>query len=748
MYNPINFIYPKHVLLMYRKNHRMDAPVSVSLLKMISQDHIHSNPFNYVSNSIDHPNELTTISIEESIPGVWCAKCGSSSCEHQPSHVDGSLQYSPSQLNDMTFEKYSDCKMFKVTVAAATYNCVSLNDSVAYKKRHGKLYREKNHRSVQMENALWQKQFSVYAFQETRNPQGRHMSENFIKVSSGHENHNYGVDFWFSRIHPISILFPNGCTSTFVPTLDNIKHVFSCPRSLCISISIDGIELYFINVHSPDNKHGFSVIEAFWSKILQQIKYFRIPISCIVLLGDFNQKFGSRCTRAIGNHAPQQENKSGRYIHKCLLSLRLSLPSTFQQCRDGTQEFTYIHHNGTKNRIDYIAIPTKSMSLDTVNTSHLSIDYGESLHDHFMGTALFSIGIRCKMFFSKTIQYDPKKFENEELAAAFRDDCSKMSPLQKFADTSSANAYFNAFTYHALCLNFPVSSPTPVKPYISTYTCDQISYRKHLRDQYVKNKDVYRISMMRTIFNSWLGIAMYTATIFDDGNFPYKRDWEKCSMLQTTFNSWKETTMCKYWIGNLLPGRNIYTISYPLLVASAIFKRQVRFVQSCIVWDKHVYVQELCYNANRCLDNGDARGFYSTKKKLVARSTKKSDVVSNSFVYDIYGNAASSPSQIKLAHKQNFIEKLGGIDIDFNTIVEEHRNGGSPSSENDFSVTHEFLQHLVKRSKPDKAPGNDQLTYEVFKKFPELLEQIAWLSNKCIAGKVPLQWCGALTGDL
>ena len=81
---------------------------------------------------------------------------------------------------------------FVISLSVATYNCVSLNDSVAYRKRYGMYYREKGHRSVQMENAILDIDVSIFGFQETRNPPGRSQSDNFIKISSGHLDFNLG----------------------------------------------------------------------------------------------------------------------------------------------------------------------------------------------------------------------------------------------------------------------------------------------------------------------------------------------------------------------------------------------------------------------------------------------------------------------------------------------------------------------------------------------------------------------------
>ena len=81
------------------------------------------------------------------------------------------------------------------------------------------------------------------------------------------------------------------------------------------------------------------------------------------------------------------------------------------------------------------------------------------------------------------------------------------APLDSFVDASSAAAYMNECIYRSLCACFPVASPSPVKPYISYETCEQITIRKDLRKKFLEEKERYIGKYLRCIFEAWVAIG-------------------------------------------------------------------------------------------------------------------------------------------------------------------------------------------------------------------------------------------------
>ena len=118
------------------------------------------------------------------------------------------------------------------------------------------------------------------------------------------------------------------------------------------------------------------------------------------------------------------------------------------------------------------------------------------------------------------------------------------------------------------------------------------------------------------------------------------------------------------------------------------------------------------------------------------------------FVYDLKGNIATTPCQISQAHKENFTCKLGGMDIDFDSLLREHRGAPTQSQNVELEISEDSLNDLVRKIHPNKAPGNDRIQYEVFKSFPFLLRHIASISNRCMSGDIPLQWNGAIIQEI
>ena len=90
----------------------------------------------------------------------------------------------------------------------------------------------------------------------------------------------------------------------------------------------------------------------------------------LVVLGDFNARFGSVLSDAISDHHPELE--SGHEAHAFLLQNRVFLPSTFSNMHVGDSQ-TWISPSGKRAWKD-LAICSQ--------VSH-SIDIGLKRHDHF-----------------------------------------------------------------------------------------------------------------------------------------------------------------------------------------------------------------------------------------------------------------------------------------------------------------------------------------------------------------------------
>ena len=628
--------------------------------------------------------------------GIWCMCCKSYSCEHQPGFDGKSLAYSHSQLANFIFEKEKPEVDYRVSAAIGSFNCQSLNDSSKFRRGPKSCKMADGTRSLQMEQAVLHLKLVAIGFQEARTPASKYQSDNFIKVSSGHDHMCLGTEIWISRVCPWLVYLPDSTMIEVCPSLDDVTKLFGGPRYLCVAIEINGICFYLLNIHAPDSNHGFEAIQKFWIEITALLKFHRVTPSRLLLVSDMNQKLGTVTSPSIGNHCPSIESRCGSCAHKFLKEFAMFLPATFGQYRDGSQDHTFTHSSGSVHRIDYVGLPRCCAQFD-IDTSTVMLEYGSSLIDHFLVLARFSLKLRFRGK-PKRVAYDSSKFLDPASSNYFYGIMDKACFDAPFSNSTSALAYFNNSVYNALTESFPVDSIAPVQSYISYDTCCEIKFRKHLRSLFKIRNDRVLLCMKRSAFAAL-------------------KDLSPASII----------------------GESVVSCFFALR-----FKIQAKWVQKCVSWDKYIFVQDLCFQANRFLKCGNLSSFFHVKRRLT-RAKKKAPEFN--FVLDLDGKVCSAPSDVKRAHKDNFALKLGGLDIEPLDLIKEHFT--NPLVGKCIHVIDTDVGKLFRSGRAGSAPGNDRLGYGVFAAFEDILvPPMVDISNMAADGDCPLQWCGSILQEV
>ncbi len=136
-------------------------------------------------------------------------------------------------------------------------------------------------------------------------------------------------------------------------------------------------------------------------KILAQV----VPdFTKLFLVGDFNTRFGSVVSRAVGPLRPSPQNKVGAFVHKWMLENDFFLPATFPSMQSSSDHATFTHSSGSLHRIDFVCLHNSASRVKCgvieAPSSHLG--------DHEGILVNFQLGIESSVRSSPST-YDPYK---------------------------------------------------------------------------------------------------------------------------------------------------------------------------------------------------------------------------------------------------------------------------------------------------------------------------------------------------
>ena len=85
-----------------------------------------------------------------------------------------------------------------------------------------------------------------------------------------------------------------------------------------------------------------------------------------MLPGDFNLRFGSLASHAVGKFAAQKQSPGAKSLHSWMTHNGFLLPSTFEKDHDTSSPHTYTRSSGSKHRIEYIMLNSNAQTYPCV----------------------------------------------------------------------------------------------------------------------------------------------------------------------------------------------------------------------------------------------------------------------------------------------------------------------------------------------------------------------------------------------
>ena len=413
---------------------------------------------------------------------IFCNRCWSYECKHSPLLSSSNKAFFPFTSMGPIID--SGVKTFNsvIRLSVFSYNCMTLkeNSGDAPDTRTP----DYQSRALLLEN-LSSKGFHAIGLQETRTSDRTFSIPGYLCVASGHVNRNFGVELWLSDQENITCINPVSGSEELVGfDLEQLVIIHKEPRLMFISIGIQSEAIVFIVLHAPDQTHGTNAVTAWWTNLFSLISKYNIDLSTAIILGDFNLKFGSRISKAVGDHYRQKQHPGAKALHTWMLDHSFFLPCTFAKYHDTSADHTYIHTPGSLHRIDYVSLPSCTSKYPCITGT---FDPGFSpITDHIGTWASFCLPLHARQRVAKSkIGYNPALFLDPNRFRSFMNEMAlgTFSP-HLFDDNTSRSHYYSTYTYFALCHSFPAAARAPIKPYISQATVDLISRRNQCRALY------------------------------------------------------------------------------------------------------------------------------------------------------------------------------------------------------------------------------------------------------------------------
>ena len=462
-------------------------PFSLPLADLIPEPQCDIEQSTYICNSIDlsQPTLSTTCNL-------YCNMCDSFSCSHSPilTESEGVVKahFDPSVIASSICSKGGSLSTRRVFLNALSYNCMCLSDDSDSSEWP----------SASEDRALLLEFFKAYKYniiclQETRTKAGKTVCGDYVCVSSGRTAGRadsgrtsglkapmHGCETWIPIGFPFSVTLPSKkCVDFFVES-DQICVVFSDPRRLIVSIILQDIPIYIVNLYAPHQTHGSNNCIAWWNETSKIIVKHVPDVSKLLLMGDFNTKLGAALSYAIGDCAPDKENRIGKNVHSILLKLKLAVPASFTQYCSALEHHTFVHHSGSLHRIDFIAMPMDQLS-NSPDASTIDVQ-AQHLGDH-RGQQLQSYFTISSSYRSNTATYDFNKFDDPVAHMHFLNEIHKGSFFAPFLDNSSRLHYFNCFVQHALVKWFPLDKCSIRNVHTSDHTRSCVKFRESCRNK-------------------------------------------------------------------------------------------------------------------------------------------------------------------------------------------------------------------------------------------------------------------------
>lgn len=218
---------------------------------------------------------------------------------------------------------------------------------------------------------------NIMGLQETRSPPGVSSADGVIRIASGCEAGNFGVELWLNTEQPIA--YANG-RSIFIAK-QQVTVLWAHPRGLLVRLQTECLDAHILVGHGPQSGRPEAEREEWWRTVGDLL--CELPhTSYKWLLLDANARSGATDSR----HVLDQDDEvtpNTSFFRELLDRCDLFLPA-IDHCHHGEQG-TWTHPgNLTRTRIDFVCLPVRQRDHCLWSCAVSDFDLGNATADHEM----------------------------------------------------------------------------------------------------------------------------------------------------------------------------------------------------------------------------------------------------------------------------------------------------------------------------------------------------------------------------
>eukprot|EP00438_Fugacium_kawagutii_P010157 Skav235745 [mRNA] locus=scaffold1612:161426:167122:- [translate_table: standard] len=574
---------------------------------------------------------------------------------------------------------------------------------------------------------------NILGVQEARSPPGMSVAGDVLRLSSGCDRGNLGVELWLNMTQPI------GYAQNLPLTIrkNQVTVAWSTPRTLLVHLQHPHLDVWILVGHAPQSGRAEEERNQWWEMLADKVLE-HVGGSPLWTLIDANARSGP----SDNHHVMERDDSSS--VNTPLMRAFLEKTDLYLAATDVVhhgQDSTWTHP-GTlhQSRIDYVMVPSWFRSRCTFSRVVEEFDLGGSAPDHEV-VAL-------------QLQWDDQHYVMEPVHTltsgnrhALRRDQFCLPPLQTLqsswdADVESQLATLeHGLVRHMRCTTTPARSE-PKKSYISTTTWQLRQTKLQLRKRHQQIGTALRKELLWKAWRSLCG--------WRDLGHRLRVRRPSTSMLKTCWRVWHAFAT---WRGcSDIPTTEVYQYQQMLLCArlraAAELSSQTKQLRHSLVHERDTALQAHLETVGpevpaSCL-------LPQLKPFIGPTNLKKAKKPALPQITRPDGQPCQSVEDLANTWAKFFGDMEGGFSTDSHGLLQAwqehqrqwHVEEAQATCTELPSLTH--LEDAFRRVKPGKAVGLDLLPPELCHHHaPELARLCYPLMMKIMYfGQEPLGWKG------
>ena len=337
-------------------------------------------------------------------------------------------------------------------------------------------------------------QLNMLGIQEARSPAGMSVTDEVVRLASGCEHGQYGVELWVNTTHPIA---HNGSSPCFIKK-SHLQVVHSDPRRIVVRLAHPCLDCHVCVFHAPQSGRPLQERRAWWDETSRILQSYASEHSLYVLL-DANAKTGPRCDPIVFDRDDASSANTG-FLLDFLAERTLCLPST-SQMHQGS-DHTWTAPDGiAQHRIDFVAIPQDEICYCTYSCTIDQFDPGNCQEDQAVALQLQWIQDRVisRKHTNKACQFDRHAIAGQARSI----DMSHLQASSWNEDVETHVQSFNAAIHNTVKQICPIRRQGKKKHYIPDEVWAWRSAKLHLRRRLQEARKQINRDSLRLVFWAW-----------------------------------------------------------------------------------------------------------------------------------------------------------------------------------------------------------------------------------------------------